>query len=691
MATTAATPQSQMEAFHAELDAQKLLRLRFLLHKTQLYSTFLASKLVAPVVTAMGGAAADEARPRPATETNPTAGPATSKKRTRAQPKRAKGLGGVSRVDSTGKLGKTGKSGESCQSGESSELGESSSSKSVAAVGAAPRLAPPPTFRGSLRGYQEQGLHWLVSLYENGLNGILADEMGLGKTVQTIALLAHLAHHGVPGPFLVVVPLSTLSNWMRELAQFAPGLSVLRHHGEKEERAAAYAKARRSGVDVVVTTYEIAMRDAKILTRAPWKYLVVDEGHRLKNMNCLLLRKLKAFPAANRLLLTGTPLQNSLAELWSLLNFLLPALFDDVDAFEEWFNLDPEAGLNDATRDVLAKLHAILAPFLLRRLKAEVALELPAKSEVLVYAPLSAGQAELYASNGDAPRLRALLQASAASSRAGERKKFTSLNNAFMQLRKVTNHPYLLDYPLTPDGQLHITEELVAASGKMVVFDALMTKMLDILHDYCWLRGHEFRRIDGSVKHDERDAAIADFNAPNSRVHLFLISTRAGGLGINLTSADTVIIFDSDLNPQMDLQAQDRCHRIGQDKPVIVYRLCAADTVEATILERAARKRRLERLVIAQERFKGIRARAAGPRTNGENGDASNTLTATEDDTSTTATSAGDSDADDVESESGPRLEHETLADAIAVLANREAVTSLEVGSHSAYFRVVDD
>jgi SNF2 family DNA or RNA helicase len=262
-------------------------------------------------------------------------------------------------------------SGASGASGSGEEGGEDPAAKRV-----------PPLFRGELREYQLTGVEWLKALFENGLNGILADEMGLGKTVQVVAFLCHLYAMRVSGPYLIVGPLSTLGNWMAELQRFAPDIPAVLYHGSPEERAALRPglaqRGKGCGGKTVVTSFEIVMRDRKHLARLPWKYIIVDEGHRLKNLNCKLIRELKTYQSANRLLLSGTPLQNHLAELWSLLNFLLPDIFDDLENFQRWFDIE-EMGAADADShrilereqesQVLTKLHHILQPFLLRRLK----------------------------------------------------------------------------------------------------------------------------------------------------------------------------------------------------------------------------------------------------------------------------------------------------------------------------------
>ncbi|KAJ2521669.1 putative ATPase [Coemansia sp. RSA 1939] len=529
---------------------------------------------------------------------------------------------------------------------------------------------------GVMREYQLEGMEWLASLYENGLNGILADEMGLGKTLQTIAFLAFLRERKVWGPFLVVVPLSTLANWASEFFRFSPDTPVLVYHGTPDERRALRAKHLRRldrAFPVVVTTYEVAMRDRQALQRFAWKFIVVDEGHRIKNMNCRLVRELKAYQSANRLLLTGTPLQNSLAELWSLLNFLLPDIFDDLDSFQQWFDLDgigqSQSGDQNQGQDqnadlnhvpvqgparVVAKLHQILQPFLLRRLKTDVEKLLPPKREYLISCPMAPLQFEYYqavrgpdlhgflasrASAEAAADAEAAEAASSASSSASvsasasasaSKVRHMNLNFRLMQQRKVCQHPYLFDFPVVdpadPESALRVDEELVRGSGKLLVLDRLLpelfaqghrvlifsqfARVLDVLECYAELRSWAFCRIDGSVAQAERQEAIVRFNT-HREIPLFFLTTRSGGLGINLTSADTVVLFDSDWNPQQDLQAQDRVHRIGQKAPVIVYRLAIAGSCETAMIRRARDKRRLEKLVIHERRFKGLARRAA--------------------------------------------------------------------------------
>eukprot|EP00906_Rhabdomonas_costata_P005720 RCo008508 len=555
---------------------------------------------------------------------------------------------------------------------------------------------------GTLRRYQSVGVSWLVSLYKNGVNGILADEMGLGKTITTLAFLAHLWERKVYGPFLVVAPLSTLSNWQAELTKWCPFIPSMLYHGSKDERAqmqrslvaqrrgaarspttGAGAAGRPTDPRCLITSYDVAIRDITFLRTIKWKYLIVDEAHRLKNFECRLIRELKRLHTGNRLLLTGTPLQNNLSELWSLLNFILPDIFDDLESFRSWFNFDEvvSAGQEDSNAvhrqiihseqqsQVITKLHGILRPFMLRRLKQDVGLDLPQKREVVLYCAATPKQWERY----EAIRNKSLAQYLETSGPRGRAPPLRVLNT-IMQLRKVCNHPFLfpqfdpflppssdtpqceaegddeVDEPLltadtaqeealgspcgttsvpgqrlslhydhyNPEHRRAYCEALVAECGKFALLHKMlpvlrdgghkvlifsqMTTLLDLLEDYMEISQFTYCRIDGSVYQKERQSRIELFNN-DPKVFAFLLSTRAGGLGINLTAADTVIIYDSDWNPQTDLQAQDRCHRIGQTKPVCVYRLITANTVESYLLRRATRKLRLEHLVIEKGKF----------------------------------------------------------------------------------------
>ncbi|KAL6581881.1 ISWI chromatin-remodeling complex ATPase chr11 [Orobanche minor] len=466
-------------------------------------------------------------------------------------------------------------------------------------------LVQPSCIQGKMRDYQLAGLNWMIRLYENGINGILADEMGLGKTLQTISLMGYLHEfRGITGPHMVVAPKSTLGNWMNELKRFCPVLRAVKFLGNPDERRYIREELLVAGkFDVCVTSFEMAIKEKTALRRFSWRYIIIDEAHRIKNENSLLSKTMRLYSTNYRLLITGTPLQNNLHELWALLNFLLPEIFSSAETFDEWFQI---SGENDQ-QEVVQQLHKVLRPFLLRRLKSDVEKGLPPKKETILKVGMSQMQKQYY---------RALLQKDLEVVNAGgERKR---LLNIAMQLRKCCNHPYLFQ-GAEPGPPYTTGEHLIENAGKLVLLDKLlpklkerdsrvlifsqMTRLLDILEDYLMFRRYYYCRIDGNTGGDDRDASIEAFNKPGSEKFVFLLSTRAGGLGINLATADVVILYDSDWNPQVDLQAQDRAHRIGQKKEVQVFRFCTEYTIEEKVIERAYKKLALDALVIQQGRL----------------------------------------------------------------------------------------
>ncbi|KAI1820815.1 SNF2 family N-terminal domain-containing protein [Xylaria intraflava] len=663
---------------------------------------------------------------------------------------------------------------------------------------------------GTMRDYQLEGLTWMYEICLQGMSGILADEMGLGKTIQVISLIALLREQEEYfGPHLVIAPLSTLSNWQDEFQKWTPSIPFVLYHGTIEERREMfrdriinhYEKGKPTvKFPVVCTSYEMVLNDHVALSKIDWAFIVVDEGHRMKNADAKLFRELRRFKSATRLLITGTPLQNNLKELWSLLHFLMPETFLDWEAFEVWFDfsdLQDEEGTAQFIKDkesqsLVSKIHKVLQPLLLRRIKADVAAYLPKKREYVLYAPMTKEQTDLYNVISDKkadargylenkvverltapknspssskrssrassrvpsrvpspppsshrtkpdptparnafsilmrPKANTSLQSNASPAITSEPLKRTSkrkaaparetsvsktaksshqatpysttrlrgrprknrtsysvpdidedlldddefeemlakeleknqddleedlrdpaeieraqtleiaklrmaekkLGNPLMQLRLVCNTPHNFYSPWTYDTNEAVDESIVTASGKMLLLDRLLPALfqrghkvlifsqfkvqLNILHDYCSeLRGWKVCRIDGGVAQEDRRRQIKDFNEdPNHKI--FLLSTRAGGQGINLASADTVILFDSDWNPQQDLQAQDRCHRIGQTRPVIIYRFATKGTVEEKLLLSADAKRRLEKLVIKKGSFKNISQKLDG-------------------------------------------------------------------------------
>lgn len=710
------------------------------------------------------------------------------------------------------------------------------------------RTPVPHLLRGTLREYQHFGLDWLAGLYSNNINGILADEMGLGKTIQTIALLAHLAvEHEVWGPHLVVVPTSVMLNWEMEFKKWCPGFKILTYYGSQEERR----QKRRGWMDedrwhVCITSYQLVLQDQQTFKRKNWHYMILDEAHNIKNFRSQRWQTLLTFKTQARLLLTGTPLQNNLTELWSLLFFLMPTDesdagiegFADLRNFSEWFRRPVEhilehgrETMDDEAKKVVTKLHTVLRPYILRRLKVDVEKQMPAKYEHVVLCRLSKRQRFLY----DGFMSRAQTKETLASG------NYLSIINCLMQLRKVCNHPDLFetrpittsfampksaivqfeikellarrrllnnepletlnldfmnlvpisredtsrrlvddstrimaygplralrerqynrtnwnmnfdgssvqmalasmdnmarksrmqelerclyfeskrhgrrpiygenlinlltidfainprpprrnrlsdwlslqsptiaslvqslnerssimdsyvrrfacitpavvapgvtDAALTPISSRHLTQSQRVPSydpfheaqtrlsiafpdkrllqydcGKLQQLDKLlrrlqtdghraliftqMTKMLDILEQFLNIHGHRYLRLDGATKVEQRQILTERFNN-DSRILAFILSSRSGGLGINLTGADTVIFYDLDWNPAMDKQCQDRCHRIGQTRDVHIYRFVSEYTIESNILRKANQKRMLDDVVIQEGEF----------------------------------------------------------------------------------------
>lgn len=483
---------------------------------------------------------------------------------------------------------------------------------------------------GQLKEYQIKGLQWMVSLYNNHLNGILADEMGLGKTIQTISLVTYLIESKRQrAPYLVIVPLSTLQNWVNEFAKWAPSVSVLVYKGGPNERKELSMRVRAGNWQVLLTTYEFIIKDKHVLGKVRWVHMIIDEGHRMKNAASKLSVTLTQFYNSQyRLLLTGTPLQNNLPELWALLNFVLPKVFNSAQSFDEWFNTPfANAGGSDAAMQlneeeqllIIKRLHKVLRPFLLRRLKKDVESELPDKVEKVIKCTKSALQARLY---GQVSRHKTIFTGNelGGATKVAQSGGIRGLQNMLMQLRKICQHPYVFDEVEAAVNPTKATgADLYRVSGKFELLDRIlpklkatghrvlmffqMTQIMDIMEDYLRYRDLTYLRLDGSTKQDERGAMLHEFNKPDSPYFMFILSTRAGGLGLNLQTADTVIIFDSDFNPHQDLQAQDRAHRIGQKMEVRIFRLVTEKSVEEKILEIAHRKLDMDGKVIQAGRF----------------------------------------------------------------------------------------
>jgi len=501
---------------------------------------------------------------------------------------------------------------------------------------------------GRLRDYQLDGLNWLLRCWYSKQSSILADEMGLGKTVQVVAFLDHLCEtENIRGPFLVCVPLSTIEHWKRETEGWTRMVTCLYHDmgGGRDMRDVIrefewYYKGRSRRLlkfQVLITTYDDLIKDYEELAEVPWRAVVVDEAHRLRNSSSKLLECMRsvvakgqmAYGYQHRILMTGTPLQNNTAELWSLLNFIEPAKFPDAEKFAARYG-------KMQTQEQVESLQRRIAPHLLRRVKEDVAKDIPPKQETIIDVELTTMQKQYY---------RAIFEHNHSYLMQTTKGSLPKLMNIQMELRKCCNHPYLIngveqkEMEDLEDDMLktsqdtsdsfdnaafeskRITDFLIPASGKMVLIDKLlpklqreghkvllfsqMVKMIDVIEEFCDFRGYNCERLDGRVQGNDRQKAIDRFNKdPDSFV--FLLSTRAGGVGINLTAADTVIIFDSDWNPQNDIQAMARCHRIGQKKDVTIYRLITRRSFESEMFERASRKLGLEQALLGTRTFTDV-------------------------------------------------------------------------------------
>ncbi|KAI9226098.1 MAG: P-loop containing nucleoside triphosphate hydrolase protein, partial [Piptocephalis tieghemiana] len=487
----------------------------------------------------------------------------------------------------------------------------------------------------TLLGYQLEGLNWLAWRWWQGKPALLADEMGLGKTVQVAAFLSLIAQRVGASPALLVVPMALIRNWQRELAIWAPRLSVVAYWGSAESRrlqreyemfgtasdteGLTRPKPGSLRCHVVLTTYEYMQREGRIFKQVrPWQCVVVDEGQRLKGEGNALWRSMQGLQMEHRVLLTGTPFQNNIQELFQLLHFLDPDQFGDLRAFQEHFS--------DLDQEKLGELHELLKPLLLRRTKKEVLKNLPPKVEMIVPVSMTPLQRQLYKAtfSRNVNVLRAITGSSSSSTANSEdsptpeaastvKARTASLHNILMELRKILNHPYLgasaveeaevLRAMIESCGKLqflHIFLQRCKQWGRRVLIFSQMTRLLDILEDYLRAKDIGYQRLDGATGSTERQVRVDAFNAPDSPDLVFLLSTRAGGVGLNLASADTVILYDMDFNPHQDIQALSRAHRYGQDRPVFVYRLVTMGSAEERIMQVAKRKLLLDHLIITR-------------------------------------------------------------------------------------------
>jgi superfamily II DNA or RNA helicase len=472
----------------------------------------------------------------------------------------------------------------------------------------------PRNLRAQLRPYQEQGFHWLWFLHEIGSGGVLADDMGLGKTVQTLALLlavksedakdaiAAVAAKKAPGaaeprrkPFkaLIVAPTSVVTNWLREMDKFAPSLRhALWHGAERKERQDELEDA-----DVVVTSYALLRRDEELLKEIPWRYVILDEAQQIKNPLSATARAAKRLRADRRLALTGTPIENRLSEIWSIFDFVSPGLLGPLDKFEERYSRPIDAGDRAAAERLRATIHA----FILRRTKSEVARDLPEKIEQDQFCELTGEQAALYGAVLKEVRAQVMGEVE----RQGLARSHIQILAALTRLRQAACDPRLLGLPREfsdeDSGKLVALRDLVqtciAGGHKVLVFSQFVS-MLHIIRRAMDEDGVGYAYLDGSTK--DRQAVVETFQSDDGPP-VFLISLKAGGSGLNLTAADTVIHFDPWWNPAVEDQATDRAHRIGQTRVVTTYRLVAKGTIEEKILELGEKKRELVGAVLAED------------------------------------------------------------------------------------------
>lgn len=440
----------------------------------------------------------------------------------------------------------------------------------------------PQDLRATLRAYQHEGYRWLQFLREFGLGGILADDMGLGKSVQAIAhILREKERSGGQHPTLLVVPTSLVPNWLAEIERFAPSLRVLTLHGAK--RRQLHGDVARS--DVVITTYALLARDEYFLER-DWHVAILDEAQAIKNPNSKVARTVRRLRAAQRLCLTGTPMENHLGELWSLFDFVMPHALYDQRRFARLFRTPIEKDDSQGRREELARR---IRPFILRRTKADVALQLPDKTEIVERVELDADQRDLY----ESVRLAVHEEVRREIERLGMARSRIAVLDALLKLRQVCCDPRLVK--LESAARVHSSAKLtwlvdtlgqLADEGRRTLVFSQFTSMLDLIKPELERAGIPYVELVGSTV--DRATPVRRFQS--GEVPVFLISLRAGGTGLNLTAADTVIHYDPWWNPAVERQATDRAHRIGQDKAVFVYKLIAAGTVEEKILDLQSRK-----------------------------------------------------------------------------------------------------
>ncbi|MEB3286725.1 MAG: SNF2-related protein [Vampirovibrionales bacterium] len=457
----------------------------------------------------------------------------------------------------------------------------------------------PDSVNAELRQYQKQGFNWLWFMYSYGLNGILADDMGLGKTLQTLVLMQQAKDKDGSQPSLVVCPSSIVFNWVNEARRFTPDLKVVKLTGS--DRHAAYKEIKDA--DLVVTSYAILRRDIRALKEYNFRFAVLDESQNIKNQDSQTADASKKLTAGHRLALSGTPIENRLSELWSLFDFLMPGFLYDIDEFRyRYITPIEEKGNRDAER----RLKKQVFPFILRRLKQDVAKDLPAKIENILYCELTDQQQDLYLDILEKTKEEVFAQFA---DTGNAKKSQTSIFSALLRLRQVCCHPKLLgddiSKGLRESGKFDALKNMiqdVISEGHRVLLYSQFVEMLKVIRSWLEQKGIKYEYLTGETR--DREGAVYRFNNDES-IPIFLISLKAGGVGLNLTGADYVIHYDPWWNPAAEDQATDRAHRIGQNKTVFVYRLITKGTVEEKIMKLKDRKRDLVDSIIAADRSVG--------------------------------------------------------------------------------------
>lgn len=445
-------------------------------------------------------------------------------------------------------------------------------------------IDPPKALKASLRDYQREGASWMQFLREFGLHGILADDMGLGKTLQTLThILIEKESGRMEHPSLIVAPTSVLRNWINESIKFTPSLSLLLMHGQSRKSDFKFLKQ----YDLVVTSYPLLVRDAEILGAQDWHIVALDEAQNIKNPKSLAAQICGSLKAKHRLCLTGTPMENHLGELWSLFQFLMPGLLSDADTFRQHYRNPIE---RDADAERQKQLSTRIQPLLLRRTKDAVAKELPPKTEILHTIELGKAQTDLYETIRAAmdKRVREAIAVNGL-----DRSQIVVLD-ALLKLRQVCCHPRLLKQESAQSVEesaktTYLMDEMLPElieEGRRILIFSQFTEMLALIEARLKKDGTAFVKLTGSTK--DRETPIREFQAGN--IPVFLISLKAGGAGLNLTAADTVIHYDPWWNPAAEAQASDRAHRIGQTKPVFVHKLICEGTIEERVVQMQQKK-----------------------------------------------------------------------------------------------------